>query len=95
VRGFVLATVGRELKERLSGPGLRWVPDRLRELTEWSGLPVRRIAKAVGITDEALQSWLTGATVPPATALPLLADVFDVPLGCLFRLRQVGRGGVA
>jgi hypothetical protein len=56
----------------------RFNHEKLRDLVATSGKPLELIALQAGRTRPAVESWIRGRSVPPATVLPALCD----SLGC-------------
>lgn len=60
-----------------------WDPERLRKLIDISGCSDRSVAKAAGVSAEAMSQYLIGKTKPAIRALMAFADLFAVPVDYL------------
>lgn len=64
------------------------LPNRLKELREDKGLSTRELAKALKVSDRAVQRWEKEERVPNANAVIIIAQYFGVSADYLLGLED-------
>lgn len=60
------------------------IHERIRELRKEKGITQETLARAVGVTNQAVSKWEQGKCCPDIQYLPELADYFSVSIDDLF-----------
>ena len=62
--------------------------NNIKVLREQSGMSQKALATTMGVSQQAVSKWETGASLPLAEQLPKLADLFHCTIDALFGREQ-------